>query len=716
MSRGMWLVAYALALVHVLLLATTMPRQFSLVEHEFSDKYEQLIESANQHPGVTLAPQISAPTRTKPVQYVRFPIVSTRNLSEIDRQWLVSLVTDLGWTMRGLCILYEGLGTFALRSWRTAVSHNLPTKNPVGNPHRLTENQIDQLQIELDGYNYRAGASYHDAHQLINKLAQENFERTHPQATPSEVHAKASVDIRTENRILDYIGFDEREAKRVTEARQRACESLRHSFSWAVAMEAFAGKSPAYLKSNADGTTVTIRFDKLNGSSVMVPKVLHEHTKGHNLRPEVYGPSEMDLIVKHMHLTSASGETDGLCLIFQDKDIPDGVFYWYDLQTMNCTTSKVNSRIYFCKSRAGNANMWQHWLTTRVAPFCERLRRCLSDDDAQLPAIISTDGEPIILNQAFSAAVMEIFDRYGIIWVRVPASTTSIHQACDRGMFFRKFNHGFISPIMMRNYNDLKCCNDLLGPELKRVINYPGVTAGFVDKVVRGCLYIEYVVGETLKKTDVMMSFVVCGQHGPASSTGSTIDFRKIMKQCHTEIDETTMLNLELHLPFFVEQMKQSGALSWDDMDEKNISKEDASFNREQLVIARRAAEVISHPNTRQKKREWDLAHDEEVVKARRLIEKDRNDRAKAQATLEAKQRQAEEKAVAEQARRNMTPAQRAQSAQNRKIDADNKKRQREDDERIKASNKAQAVEDARALLARRDASVIAQPAASQLD
>lgn len=691
--------ALILILLALLLIVSTakMPRKFSDIEHALTSKYVPLIESAAiQGSRITIAPLVHRTTRTRPDEFLRFPIVTSDDLTEEDRQWILSLENDLGWTRRGLCSLFEGLNHKAIGRWAFAVARGLPTKSSVGRPTKLTPSQVDIVEVSLYGYSNRSAATYQQAHRMINELAEVNYRSSHPFASPSQVHSKSLVSSKTEARIFQIVDFDEHQAKRVTEWRRKACESMRHSFSWGVSMMTFVGKSPPWLKSNADGTTVTIRFDELNGQSVMVPRVLRDEDKGRNLRPEVYGASEMDLLVKHMHLSSATGETDGMCLIFQDKNIPEGEFYYYELQHMNCTTSKVNCCIYFCKSRAGNAAMWQHWqhwLITKVIPFCHRLRQHNLDGDEQLPAVLSTDGEPIILNEAFSDAVMKALDEFGVIWVRVPASTTSIHQACDRSMFFIKFNSGFVSKTMMRDFCSLTVTNGSLTDELLRLIHYPGVTTGFVNKVIRACLYIEFVVSKTLSKYDVMASFEVCGQHQQQSSDGWTVNFRKIMNQCHTEIDEATMANLE-------SQMTETGALSWEDMDEKKISNEDSSFDRTGSTIARRASEVISHPNTRAKKRTWDLEHDPEVIKARRLIEKDVIDKAKKAAKIQAKADAEIAKQLRAQASRAMSKEERARGVQERKRLTQEKKEEKEEDEKAAEMQRQEDLANARTFLA----------------
>ena len=698
------------------------PREFNPLERVITDEIASLIASASRAERITITPQVVPSTRLHLERIVRFPIVTAASLSEYDRRWLVGLCLNENWSQRSLCTFFEGLSHSALQRWVKQFQAGEPTKVDIGRPSKLSKEQLDMLEVELNGYGYRKGATGNQAHDLLVKMSHDNYSRRHPEATATDVFVKGSLSRATEDRYYDELRFNEREAKHVSDARRRACESLRHTYSLAVGLMAFSFDSPSVCKINGDATAITIGFNQLKGHTVMVPSVLREEDRHQNLRPEVYDASEMDLIVKLMHLSSASGDTDGMVIIIQDKSIAVGEFFCFNLRHFTCPTSlatpgsTTTSCIYFCRSRAGNPSMWQHWLTKRVAPFCVNVRQSMSEEYDDLITWFSTDGEAVIMNEGLTDAVAECFEANNIVYGRIPAATTSIHQPCDRSLFFRLLNSAVSSDPIMRQFNDRQKVgtNDLLESEIARVMTYSNEngskpTAEFVRKVTRACIFLEFVLGKTLQKADVMNSFTVCGQHQLADPvTGATVNFRKVMQQCHQAIDEPTMANLEHHLAFFVDQMTTTGQLSWKDMDERKISDEDVLLNRDTLSFTRHACEILSHENTRKRKREWDQDRNPAVVKARRLIAKTAEDDAKAAAKKLEKEQQDAAKAEAKEAKDQMSPAQKQElAAQKRLVTATNKRR-REAEAQQELDARNQQVATANALLVARGLPLVA--------
>ncbi len=133
---------------------------------------------------------------------------------------------------------------------------------------------------------------------------------------------------------------------------------------------AFAGLLPATNKINFDGTTVEAP-DQSKGRKVFIHK--QDPVEGPVASSEVQ--SSLGVLIKLMHIVSASGHKGKLVAIIAVKEMSEGEFYVTDIKGLNNTTDlRSNGLLYACKTRAGNAEMWTHIFLSAIIPFIMFMR------------------------------------------------------------------------------------------------------------------------------------------------------------------------------------------------------------------------------------------------------------------------------------------------------------------------------------------------------
>jgi hypothetical protein len=625
------------------------------------DELSEFIAIAFEAP-LKLRPISTKEIRSR-VSHIIVNHVEPEDLNQEERDWFGMVLSTGKVTQQKLADLY-GLKRGTVRDWlykfRNGSKHVAP-----GRPTKLELPQLKNISVDVRAaYFGRCPLSRDDVKEKLHAAAAANYLSRHPNATPLEVEANASFCDKTESTYRQKLDAYESKTQHATFARFDACMDVRHSYSWMIAHEAFAKHSPANLKNNADATTFIINWSRVDGDTVMVPtrgsrmkyadgfpsdeedgtdegnesyeeKATHDNDDEYkcekndenippNLRPQSYGASEMDTIIKHIHLASASGHTNGVCLIFEDSTISVD-FHYFELTRLDVPTQCMTACVYICKSRAGNDSMWKHWFLTQAIPFCKLMQSHSSEQHADLSTFFSTDGERIILKQALQDEVFSAFNQANIIYARVPAATTAIHQANDRSMFFRKIKATLKSRSKLRKIRNCHVMNELLASEIETKLKYDTLTAGLKRTIKKSILLVEQVFGRCLDRFEVSKSFEVCGQHvfNRPDETAPTCDSRKIMQQCYNymEVTHEQKTNMMQHVDFFVQSMKDKGFLSWEDLEEKNICNING-MNREGFSMTRHACEIVTNENIRRRQKQWDMEHDSAYIEAKKKLEK----------------------------------------------------------------------------------------------
>lgn len=203
-------------------------------------------------------------------------------------------------------------------------------------------------------------------------------------------------------------GIEKRKGQILTDARRKACQDPRMSYSWYLCCEAFSANLPGEKKWNADGSTFEIN-DKGEGMYL----TLKNETELTSRIQVANGDSSLPIYIKYMAMANACGNSSPLVLIIAIEDMIAEEFQVYEIKGM-CITTNIDDVGYmiFCKSRAGNANLWAWYFTNIAVPTISRANAYynqLNIDNTPTRNFLSTDGEAIIIKQAFNIALQKLF-------------------------------------------------------------------------------------------------------------------------------------------------------------------------------------------------------------------------------------------------------------------------------------------------------------------
>lgn len=218
----------------------------------------------------------------------------------------------------------------------------------------------------------------------------------------------------------------------------------------------------------------------------------------------------------------------------------------------------------------------------------------------------STDGEAIILKQAFNAEIQTLFEEQLIDYVKGGASTTGIHNALDRTTCFRDVRLA-CTKASERNLN---VENVSIQMQLKDAIknlermHSIDISSIYTKKIIYGCEIITHAMQcGAITKEKLAHGFRVCGQHVPFSEynpTKSSISFECIMSQCYKTVSMEDLNTMAQHIPYFVDILQKNGEIKECEFDAKNIPRlPDCDYDvRNELVLWRQRAVVITNVET----------------------------------------------------------------------------------------------------------------------
>jgi hypothetical protein len=312
---------------------------------------------------------------------------------------------------------------------------------------------------------------------------------------------------------------------------------------------------------------------------------------------------------------NAAGEMGPTTLIMTMPKMRDGEFFAKRIIGMG-GGSDIGSFgwIYFCNSRAGNAALWMHWFIHVVIPTldqCRTVHKIKDEFGRAMRMVFSTDGEAIVLKQAFDEEILAMFEQMLADYLKNGPGMTSRHQAADVSDNFRDWKTG-LETITRNNVNTK---NDTLRRNLTEMfkdlaIQFPhsDVSSEYKKKIIFAvekvvyCLRAKYVTPEKIVK-----GFVRCGQHVPDAEPGDrTVDYHKIMS-LHLKRDglategEVTNEHLD-HMAFMrprvMQEFRDRGRVVRAFLDKLQIFRDCEAVIRDELTLCRQDCQVITHADT----------------------------------------------------------------------------------------------------------------------
>ena len=217
---------------------------------------------------------------------------------------------------------------------------------------------------------------------------------------------------------------------------------------------------------------------------------------------------------------------------------------------------------------------------------------------------LSTDGEDIVISNGYEPSLRERFCNQNTDYARVGASTTSIHNSCDRGRGFKDTKR----EAATTRQKGTVIRNDILRDSLKKAFSnltsaYPSITqptSAFKNNIYDGCEVLTHSWKKVFSPTEIRKSFSCCGQHcAPiADKDNITVSFPIMMAQCYTNFTPAQMAHMESKTLECSAKLEEYGTLTWAVMDEAGIPKHENSIDRMQLTHIRHWSEIINHEQT----------------------------------------------------------------------------------------------------------------------
>jgi hypothetical protein len=405
-----------------------------------------------------------------------------------------------------------------------------------------------------------------------------------------------------------------RVAQDLSDARRRALEDVRLMYRIACMFDAFSGHLPAEFKWNADATTAIVSE---TGTGALVCTIEDKQLPGQQNAPKRRKkkldssviPSSTNLLVKWMFLCSALGDTGPLTLIVAVPEMPEGAFFASKVKSMS-GSSELGAQpgwLYFCNSRAGNAELWRHWFAYVLIPTLEICKDmyCESRESAAAQDIFfSTDGEAIILNEAFDSHVLNLFDRNNVTYGKNGPSATSKTQAADVADTFRDWKTG----LRYHTAQGTDTHNSLLQNHLDGAFSefrseFPDVeiSAPQKTKIKHAVEKIVFVLrSKYVTPEKIVEGFIRTGQHVRRSVSGkSTVNYDLMMGLTLAKgITKEEMEHMRDKRPDVIEEFRKNGRVETPFLDKLEIVASPDAKNRDDLTLCQQDCQIITHEAT----------------------------------------------------------------------------------------------------------------------
>lgn len=457
----------------------------------------------------------------------------------------------------------------------------------------------------------------------------------------------------------------------ITEARESACLCPYMSYAWYIVCLALSNKMPSTNKWNADGSTYVFHPATTGERCVRLCRDDEiAHAKEENTRiaaadlPE--NPSissgrkamlarggamtntsnHLPFAIKVMHMCSAAGECSAFVAVLSVTNFEKEQWHVEEVVGLSHTRPLETGYLYFSKNRCGTEEMWKHYflnvVIATIKKSCDLRTRALLSSTEVGRSFFSTDGEAIIMKNAYKDDVRQAFDICKIDYGRVGAATTAIHNACDRAHTFRDTKitvRKLLKDDRPNRNTALKIYLQLAFDTMKKKFPSTLISAQYVKLNISGLMVLVDAYQSTMTPQKIRWGFSVCGQDCPPDKNGSTIDFVKMMHQSYSDISQQQLTLMYDMGPHFATMMQLEGRITHESLLEAGILPGTTTIDRNSLTWVRHWSEIVSHEQTVQRYRAELESRDPERLReareqaaAQRSIEKGIADDAKKQA------------------------------------------------------------------------------------
>jgi transposase len=487
----------------------------------------------------------------------------------------------------------------SLSRWVGHYRQGIPLQPDKGRPFSIDTQGMEEIKKSIEGgaYSTRTILKNELHHMLVEKKVDTLQRLGHAVDEPEDVN----VDKRVQKRVVKTLGIKFRMAQELTAARLKAKRDCRAFYRVACLFEGFSGHLPPEYKFNADGTTMVVRENNYKALVCYIP----QKDELEKLDSSVVN-TNLAVLLKWVLFCNAAGQTGPVVIMVTVPDMPDEEYYAHWVVGLAATSDLAASkgRIYFCKTRAGNAAAWKDWFREIVLPMmkiCKETYKFRFQDGSEMNIILSTDGEAIVMSQAFDAAIMQEFNALLVDYLKNAPSASSALQPCDRSPVFRDVKTG----LRKVTGDDVKTTNRTLSLNIQEAMEqlqqrFSDVKlASRKQKIIHACEKFIYVLQYGYCNPHKLTTgFVVIGME--THIEGSSVDYEKIMRACLTykDLSEEDKQNLRDHKAEVIAQFRHEGRVTTEFLDSIGVIGTDNSENRDDRVLWQQDCLVVSHKDT----------------------------------------------------------------------------------------------------------------------
>lgn len=402
-----------------------------------------------------------------------------------------------------------------IRNWKSLYENpSKSIRSGGGRPRDIDEEGIQELKAQVIEARKVNAAMDED---IFNDLYSKHKSATLKRAYKTDITAEdLTKSDKTVKRFREDHQLSLRKAQDLTKARVAALKDIRVAYRQACCLMAFASELTAEYKWNADATTILVE-EVGTGSYCVIVRDKDDHSPVTSSQRN----NGLGILIKWMHLCNAAGEAGPLVCIISLDSLPANKFFVRKVKALsNCTSVGAYGWLYICNSKAGNDGLWKHWFINVVVQTLRlgaEAHNHLDCNGKPMRPFLNTDGEAIIMNQAFDDEVIKEFADAEIDYMKGAPSGTSQHQPADVSSNFRDVKTGMRTVIKEKVNTYNKTLHDNLQTYFREFgQEYPTITVSqsFKTKAIVGLEKLSYVLkGKYFTADKMIKGFLDCGQH-----------------------------------------------------------------------------------------------------------------------------------------------------------------------------------------------------------
>jgi hypothetical protein len=170
----------------------------------------------------------------------------------------------------------------------------------------------------------------------------------------------------------------------ITDARFRACSDLRMSYSLYIMLKAYTETLPSQLIWNWDATQFVTKATGGPGKVCIIGE------SGKNDLVTTVGDDGLAIGLKWMHLASANGEYAPFVLLVAIAELNEDECFRYEVTGLSqCNQSGQFGHLVFCKTRSGNDQFFEWFITKIAIPTIDTCRKVNNTSVSSLLLILN---------------------------------------------------------------------------------------------------------------------------------------------------------------------------------------------------------------------------------------------------------------------------------------------------------------------------------------